>query len=50
MALRIGKVFGPDMNHLLRMREHSRDMNVKRYVPCLTMLRSPLAGCAFRGR
>src|SRR5258707_9278334 len=42
MALRIEKAFGPDMNHLLRMqlaydvarlREHSRDIDVKRYVP-----------------
>ncbi len=42
MALRIEKAFGPDMNHLLRMqlaydvakvREHSRDIAVKRYVP-----------------
>ncbi len=42
MALRIEKAFGPDMNHLLRMqlaydvakmREHSREIAVKRYVP-----------------
>jgi addiction module HigA family antidote len=42
MALRIEKAFGPDMNHLLRMqlaydvakmRQHSREINVKRYVP-----------------
>ena len=42
MALRIEKAFGPDMSHLLRMqlaydvaktREHSRGINVKRYVP-----------------
>ena len=42
MALRIEKAFGPDMNHLLRMqlaydvakmREHAREINVKRYVP-----------------
>jgi antitoxin HigA-1 len=41
MALRIEKVFGPDMGHLLRMqlaydvadaRQHSRDLDVKRYV------------------
>lgn len=42
MALRIEKAFGPDMDHLLRMqlaydvaqtRQHSRDIDVKRYVP-----------------
>ena len=42
MALRIEKAFGPDMDHLLRMqlaydvsktREHSRSIDVKRYVP-----------------
>ncbi len=42
MALRIEKAFGPDMDHLLRMqlaydvakaREHSREIEVKRYVP-----------------
>jgi antitoxin HigA-1 len=42
MALRIEKAFGPDMNHLLRMqlgydvakmREHSREIAIKRYVP-----------------
>jgi addiction module HigA family antidote len=42
MALRIEKVFGPDMDHLLRMqlaydvartRQHSRDIDVKHYVP-----------------
>jgi addiction module HigA family antidote len=42
MALRIEKAFGPDMNHLLamqlaydvaQMRQHSRDIAVKRYVP-----------------
>ena len=42
MALRIEKAFGPDMNHLLQMqlaydvaktREHSREIDVKRYVP-----------------
>ncbi len=42
MALRIEKAFGPDMDHLLRMqlaydvakaREHSRDIEVERYVP-----------------
>jgi antitoxin HigA-1 len=42
MALRIEKAFGPDMDHLLRMqlaydvakaREHSTDIEVKRYVP-----------------
>jgi len=42
MALRIEKAFGPDMNHLLRMqlaydvakmREHARDISIKRYVP-----------------
>ena len=42
MALRIEKVFGPDMNHLLRMqlaydvaktRARERNILVKRYVP-----------------
>lgn len=42
MALRIEKAFGPDMDHLLRMqlafdvaqtRQHSRQIDVKRYVP-----------------
>jgi len=42
MALRIEKAFGPDMDHLLRMqvaydiaktREHSREIDVRRYVP-----------------
>jgi addiction module HigA family antidote len=42
MALRIEKAFGPDMDHLLRMqlaydvakmREHARDIAIKRYVP-----------------
>ena len=42
MALRIEKAFGPDMDHLLRMqlaydvakaRQHSRDIEVERYVP-----------------
>lgn len=42
MALRIEKAFGPGMDHLLRMqlaydvaetRQHSRDIDVKRYVP-----------------
>jgi antitoxin HigA-1 len=42
MALRIEKAFGPDMDHLLRMqlaydvakaREHSGNIEVKRYVP-----------------
>jgi antitoxin HigA-1 len=42
MALRIEKVFGPDMDHLLRMqlaydvaetRLHARRIGVKRYVP-----------------
>lgn len=42
MALRIEKAFGPDMDHLLRMqlaydvaetRQHSSDIDVKRYVP-----------------
>jgi antitoxin HigA-1 len=42
MALRIEMAFGPDMDHLLRMqlaydvaqtRKHSRDLDVKRYVP-----------------
>jgi addiction module HigA family antidote len=42
MALRIEKVFGPDMNHLLRMqlaydvaktRARARNILVKRYVP-----------------
>lgn len=42
MALRIEKAFGPDMDHLLRMqlaydvakiREHSRGISIKRYVP-----------------
>jgi antitoxin HigA-1 len=42
MALRIEKAFGPDMNHLLRMqlaydvakmRKHSREIAVERYVP-----------------
>lgn len=42
MALRIEKAFGPDMDHLLRMqlaydvartRQHSRDIDVKPYVP-----------------
>jgi addiction module HigA family antidote len=42
MALRIEKAFGPDMDHLLRMqlaydvaqiRQHARDVDVKRYVP-----------------
>ena len=42
MVLRIEKAFGPDMDHLLRMqlaydvakmRQHSRDIAVKQYVP-----------------
>jgi plasmid maintenance system antidote protein VapI len=40
MALRIEKAFGPDMNHLLRMRlaygvakTRQRDNSIKRYVP-----------------
>jgi len=42
MALRIEKAFGPDMDQLLRMqlaydvartRRHSREFNIKRYVP-----------------
>jgi antitoxin HigA-1 len=42
MALRIEKAFGPEMDHLLRMqlaydiaqtRRHSREFNIKRYVP-----------------
>ncbi len=42
IALRIEKVFGPDMNHLLRMQlaydvaetgSYMREIDVKRYVP-----------------
>jgi len=44
MALRIEKAFGPEMNHLLqmqlsydvaKMRQHSRAITVKRYVPAV---------------
>ena len=42
MALRIERAFGPDMNHLLslqlayevaKMRQRSKEIDVKRYVP-----------------
>ena len=42
MALRIEKVFGPEIDHLLRMqlaydvsetREHAKDISIERYVP-----------------
>jgi addiction module HigA family antidote len=51
MALRIEKAFGPDMNHLLRMqlaydvakvRQHSRKIAVKRYVPAQERKGNPM--------